>query len=74
MGTYEESFRAYLRSEIDRTGTRYDTSAEKVFALLRGLNSSPAPDLACAVQTLSEDLRLYSGAIRRMTSYLSAHV
>jgi len=71
MNVPEESFLSYLRNEVDIAGLHYECAAEKVFAVLGGPNPQPGPDLMVATRELSEDLRLYAGAIRRMANYAS---
>jgi len=68
MIAQEESFQSYLRGEVEVAGQRYDQAVEEVFALLGG---EPEPDLFYATQALSDDLRLYAGAIRRMATFAS---
>ena len=71
MNVPQESFLSYLRSEVEIAGQRYERAAEKVFAVLGGPNPQTGSDLADATEQLSEDLRLYAGAIRRMANYAS---
>jgi hypothetical protein len=71
MKAQDEGFQVYLRGEVEAAGQRYDAAVERLFDMLDGENR--APDLVCAVQVLSENLRLYSGAIRRMTHFATNH-
>jgi hypothetical protein len=68
MKAHEEGFQVYLRGEVEAAGTHYDAAVKRVFEVIEG--SGLEPDLAGAVETLSENLRLYSGAIRRMTHFV----
>lgn len=70
MTAHEESFRSYLRGEVETAGARYDSAMDDVFRLLNTTAGSPGPELISAVQNASENLRVYSGAIRRMVRFV----
>jgi hypothetical protein len=71
MGSTEESFLNYLRREVDTTGKRYERAMQRVFALTEGPVIERGPKLTKATQVLSEAMRLYLGAIRRLANYAS---
>lgn len=66
METHEETLRSYLRGEVEAAGVRYDSAIDDVFRLLDTSAGRPGPELLSAVRSAKENLRLYSGAIRRM--------
>jgi hypothetical protein len=69
MNIPEESFQSYLRCEVESAGKRFEQAVENVFALTGG---QAGPELVGAARELSENLRLYSGALRRMACF-AAH-
>ena len=69
MQAQDAIFQSYLRGEVDIAGKRYEQSIEKMFALTGGPNIQPGPDLLDATEVLSENLRLYAGALRRMANF-----
>ncbi len=73
MKAPQESFQTYLRHEVDNAGKGYEQAFEKILLLTRGPGLQPGPDLLDATQVLSENLRLYTGALRRMANFASHH-
>jgi hypothetical protein len=69
MKAPEESFQTHLRQEVEVAGQRYEQAVNNVFALIGRPDVQLAPELLNATEELSEDLRLYTGALRRMANF-----
>ena len=74
MKAPEESFRSYLRCEVDTAGKRYEQAVEKVFALTGAPTIQTGPDLADAAEAVSQTLRLYTGTLRRLANFTAQQV
>ena len=68
MNAPQENFQTYLRGEVDTAGKRFEQTVEQVYALT---SRQPGPELLGATRELSENFRLYAGALRRMANVAS---
>jgi hypothetical protein len=71
--TSRGSFQAYLRQEVDEAAKRYEKATKRVFALTRGPEIKPGPQLLQAIESLSEATTLYINTLRRLAHYSAHH-
>jgi hypothetical protein len=71
MKAPEESFQSFLWQEADTQGRHYQEALEKLFSIAER-DGQPGSDLLDAAQMVKENLRLYTGALRRIAN-VAAH-
>ena len=72
MNSHQLSFHVYLRGEVDNAEKVFQQARDRVLVLINGPEIEVGPKLSAAVEILSEALKLYINALRRLAHY-SAH-
>jgi hypothetical protein len=68
----EESFDGFLRQEVETAGKCYERAKREVFAMTGSEEIRPDPALLQSIEVLSEAMKVYINALRRLAHY-SAH-
>ena len=72
MKSTQTKFHGYLRREVRNAAKSFEQARTRVLALTAVPEPEASPALTEATEFLSEALRLYTGALRRLVHY-SAH-
>ncbi|HEY3835272.1 MAG TPA: hypothetical protein VGL72_01815 [Bryobacteraceae bacterium] len=73
MNSHQLSFNVYLRGEVDNAEKVFQQAKDRVFSMTSGPEIEVSPKLLAAVEILSESMKLYMNALRRMAHYSAHH-